>query len=151
MPTTELICPGERCLYTFTRSLDLKVHINMHLLCQYVLHFCCRSRFITLSHHPVCSWYRCPFCPSRYLQQTNALAHVTTCLSRVAGMPDTLHEGFDARYPLLRVWSLGMGLPSFKADGSGDAEMVVRSSPMQVWECAKGSRQVTFRQARVGE
>jgi len=66
-------------------------------------------------------------------------------------MPDTLRDGFDARYPLLRVRLLGMGLPNFKADGSGDAEMVVRHDPEQVWECAKGSGQVTFRQLRSGQ
>jgi len=38
-----------------------------------------------------------------------------------------------------------------KEDGSGDAEMVVRSNPEQVWECARGSRQITYRQAGVGE
>jgi len=40
---------------------------------------------------------------------------------------------------------LGMDLPRFKADGSGDAEMIVRRNPRQVWECEKGSRTVTFR------
>ena len=97
------------------------------------------------------SWYHCPFCPKRYLQQTNAVAHVATCSLRQPGIPDTLREGFDARYPLLRTWSLGMGLPMFKTDGSGDAEMVVRSNPEQVWECARGSRQVTFGQTGVRE
>jgi len=38
-----------------------------------------------------------------------------------------------------------MELPSLKADGSGDGEMVVRNSPLQVWDCAKGSRQITYR------
>ena len=67
-------------------------------------------------------------------------------------MPVTLREEFDARYPLLRVWSLGMpGLPNLKADGSGDAEMIVRNNPEQVWECAKGSREVSFRQPHAGE
>jgi len=36
MSSTQLICPLEYCLYTFRRSMDLKVHINMHLLCQCV-------------------------------------------------------------------------------------------------------------------
>ena len=40
---------------------------------------------------------------------------------------------------------MGMGLPVFKADGSCDAEMIVRNDPEQVWECARGSRQITFR------
>ena len=62
---------------------------------------------------------------------------------------DALREGFDARYPLLKVWSLGMRLPRLKPDGSGDAEMVVRDNPEQVWECQRGSRQITFRQPTV--
>jgi len=94
----------------------------------------------------ISSWYRCLFCPKRYLQQTNAVAHVAVCSLRVAGASNTLREGFDARYPLLRVWSLGMGLPSLKEDKSGGVEMVVRNEPKQVWECAKGSLQVTYRQ-----
>jgi len=40
---------------------------------------------------------------------------------------------------------MGMGLPVFKADGSCDAEMLVRNDLEQVWECVSGSRQITFR------
>jgi len=72
----------------------------------------------------------------------NAITHVATCSSWVAGKPDTPRERFDARYPLLRVWSHKMGVPRFKRDGSEDAEMVVRDR--QVWECAKGSHTVYF-------
>ena len=75
----------------------------------------------------------------------DALAHVATCPSRVYGTSDVLREGFDARYPLLVVWSLGMGLPSLKPDKSGDAEMIVRNDPVQVWNCARDSRQITFK------
>ena len=51
-------------------------------------------------------------------------------------------ERFDARYPLLRFWSLGMGLPTFKDDGSRDAFMVVGEG--QIWECVRNSRVVRF-------
>ena len=94
----------------------------------------------------LCSWYCCNFCTKRYLKQVDALTHVATCPSRISGTPNVLCEGFDARYPLLVVWSLGMGLPSLKPDKSGNAEMIVRNDPVQVWDCAKGSRQITFRQ-----
>jgi len=49
---------------------------------------------------------------------------------------------FDARYPLLRAWSLGMGLPTFKSDGSRDAFMIAREG--QVWEWASDSNVVRF-------
>jgi len=77
--------------------------------------------------------------------------HVASCPSRVTNVSDVLREGFDARYPLLKVWSLGMALPRFKPDGSRDAEMVVRDDPEQVWECARGSHQITFRQPTAEE
>jgi len=51
--------------------------------------------------------------------------------------PGVPRERFDARYPLLRVWSLGMGLPTLKSDGSRDAFMIAREG--QVWECARNS------------
>jgi len=145
MSVVELICPLDRCLCVFYRSRDLKSHINMHLVCQCVprgiMTIACYYILIFLLY----SWYRCPFCPKRYPQQATALLHVSACHLRIPDTPDTLLEGFDARYPLLTVWSLGMGLPRFKADGSRDAEMVVRNHPEQVWECARGSRQIIFR------
>ena len=60
-----------------------------------------------------------------------------------------MREGFGARYPLLKVWSLGMGLPRFKEDGRGDAEMVVRNDPEQVWACVRNSPQINFGQQRI--
>ena len=54
---------------------------------------------------------------------------------------------FDARYPLLRIWSLGMSLPVFKSNGSGDAWMIVGEG--QAWECARGSRVARFVSATV--
>jgi len=65
--------------------------------------------------------------------------------TRVYSTSDVLREGFDARYQLLIVWSLGMGLPSLKPDKSGNAELIVRNDPMQVWNCTRGSRQTTFK------
>jgi len=60
---------------------------------------------------------------------------------RVPGQPDSLHEGHDARYPLLCAWYPGMkGLPVFKGNGSGDAEMHV--TDQLVLECAERSSEV---------
>ena len=87
------------------------------------------------------SWFKCPLCPLNFLRKANAVAHITVCPSRTPGvLPGEPREMFDARYPLLRVWSLGMGLPAFKADGSRDAVMVVCED--QVWECSRNSQQV---------
>ena len=41
MYSTAHTCPVEYCLYTFVRTRDLKLHINMHLLCQCVRHARC--------------------------------------------------------------------------------------------------------------
>jgi len=136
MSVTKHLCPFDGCLDTFGRTMDVKAHMNLHLGCQCVN----VSLSVPKSYSQRCSWYQCPFCRRGYVRQMNAIAHVATCPSRVADMPDTLHERFDARYPLLRVWSHTMGVPKFKDDGSKDAEMVVRDK--QVLECAKGSRDV---------
>ena len=87
------------------------------------------------------SWFRCPHCSKNFFRRDNAVTHIAACPSLAPGaLPDEPREMFDARYPLLRVWSLGMRLPAFKADGSRDAVMVVREG--QVWECARNSQQV---------
>ena len=91
------------------------------------------------------SWFDCPFCLKRYLQHADAAAHVVACPSREPDMACDVREGWDARHPLLVVWSLGMGLPFLKEGGSGDAQMLVRNNPEQVWECAKNSREIKFR------
>lgn len=64
---------------------------------------------------------------------------------RVEGRSSALRECYDARYPLLRIWSLGMGLPSFKNKTGGDAEMEVNRDGSLVWECDKGSSVVRVR------
>ena len=36
MPATKHICPVEGCLDTFSRTKDVKAHMNLHLVCQCV-------------------------------------------------------------------------------------------------------------------
>jgi len=127
------------------RTPLLPVRASVYFVLIYALIQLFNSLYVAL-----CSWYCCNFCAKRYLQQVEALTHVAICPSRISGTPNVLREGFDARYPLLVVWSLGMGLPSLKPDRSGNAEMIVRTDPVQVWDCAKGSRQITFRQRVAG-
>jgi len=87
------------------------------------------------------SWFKCPTCTKKFFHRDKAVTHIAACPSLTPGaLPGEPRECFDARYPLLRVWSLGMDLPVFKADGSRDAVMVVREG--QVWECARNSQQV---------
>jgi len=86
------------------------------------------------------SWYKCLHCAKNFFRRDNAVTHIAACPSLEPGvLPGEPRECFDSRYPLLRVWSHGMGLPAFK-DGSRDAVMVVREG--QVWDCARNSQRV---------
>jgi len=147
-PKRELICPYESCLDTLSRSSELKAHVLLHMRCWRVLSFYTRLSLLTISCDGDDSWFRCPHCPRAFFYHVNAEAHVDVCASRKAGeSPGEPRVCFDARYPLLRIWSLGMSLPAFKSDGSGDACMVIGEG--QAWECAKDSRIARFVSATV--
>jgi len=147
-PKRELICPYESCLDTLSRSNELKAHVLLHMRCRRVLSFYNRLPLLTISCDGDSSWFKCPHCSKAFFYHVNAEAHVDVCPSREAGeSPEEPRVCFDARYPLLRIWSLGMSLPAFKSDDSGDACMVIGGG--QAWACAKDSRVARFVSATV--
>ncbi|KAH7098719.1 hypothetical protein BKA62DRAFT_357859 [Auriculariales sp. MPI-PUGE-AT-0066] len=103
-----LSCPAPGCATIFTggRTYDLRRHLN--------------------GEHLHCHWFSCPFCRRRFSQRCGAEKHAPGCHNRKrALMPDGgIPKECDARNVLLESWQYGMGLPTFRQDGSGDAEMI---------------------------